>query len=161
MLQKLTRWTERLALDIALHLEGSGESLPELLKEHGVSPLDLQDYNSDPVFIKKVDGFRDDIKNKGLSFKLKARVQAEHLLETSFMLIHNPEVSAAVKADLIKSTVKWAGYEPRGVEDGGGATGGVTITINLGKNASDKREIDITPVLEAEKISADEAIDAI
>jgi hypothetical protein len=134
MLQKLVRWDDRLALEIALHLEGSGDSLGAILKAHSISPPDFLTINEDPVFQQKVTGYRDDIQNKGLSFKLKARVQAEHLLQTSYALIHDPDTSPAVKADLIKSTVKWAGYEPRGTEDGGGATGGVKITINLGNN---------------------------
>lgn len=150
MLQKLTKWTDKLALDIALHLEGSGGTLPDILSDHGLTPFDLQDFNTDPVFTKKVDGFRDDIKNKGLSFKLKARVQAEQLLETSFALIHHPDISPAVKADLIKSTVKWAGLEPRGSEEVSGGTGGVTITINLGSKDEDKRVVDITPVIAGE-----------
>ena len=48
-----------------------------------------------------------------MTFKLKARAQAEELLTTSWTLIHSPEVSPAVKADLIESTVKWGGLEPK------------------------------------------------
>ena len=48
------------------------------------------------------------------------------------MLIHDPGVSAAVKADLIKSTVKWAGLEPKGDIQTDNSAGGVRITINLG-----------------------------
>ena len=150
MAKNLTKWSDKLALDVALHLEGSGSTLPDILSDHGISPFDLQGFNKDPIFTRKVDGFRDDIKNKGLSFKLKARIQAEQLLETSFALIHHPEISPAVKADLIKSTVKWAGLEPRGPEDTSGGTGGVTITINLGSADADKRVIDVTPMVVAE-----------
>ena len=54
------------------------------------------------------------------------------MLTTSWTLIHNPDVSAAVKADLIKSTVKWAGLETKADDGDAGAGGGVKITINLG-----------------------------
>jgi len=49
-----------------------------------------------------------------------------------------------VKADLIKSTVKWAGLEPKdaGPQDQG--TGGVKITINLGSDPRDTRTIEAT-----------------
>jgi hypothetical protein len=50
---------------------------------------------------------------------------------TSWTLIHSPDVSAAVKADLIKSTVKWGGLEPTKEAGAEGSTGGVTIQINL------------------------------
>jgi len=84
------------------------------------------------VFLKQVNSYRDDIKEKGMTFKLKARAQAEELLTTSWTLIHSPEVSPAVKADLIKSTVKWGGLEPKNDTAVEGAGGGVKITINLG-----------------------------
>jgi hypothetical protein len=59
-------------------------------------------------------------------------------------LIHDSAVSPAVKADLIKSTVKWAGLEPKdaGPQDNG--TGGVKITINLGSDPRDARTIEAT-----------------
>jgi hypothetical protein len=67
-----------------------------------------------------------------MTFRLKARAQAEELLTTSWTLIHSNDVSAAVKADLIKSTVKWGGLEPQKDMSGGdGPQGGVSITINL------------------------------
>ena len=67
-----------------------------------------------------------------MTFRLKARAQAEELLTTSWTMIHSPEVSPAVKADLIKSTVKWGGLEPKNDNVVEGANGGVRITINLG-----------------------------
>ena len=104
---KHTKWSNRLAFDIALMLEGSGETLDELKDRHSVNTDDVLVFNKDPVFLKQVNSYRDDIKEKGMTFKLKARAQAEELLTTSWTLIHSPEVSPAVKADLIKSTVKW------------------------------------------------------
>ncbi len=37
-----------------------------------------------------------------------------------------------MKADLIKSTVKWSGLEPKGDVSAENGAGGVRITINLG-----------------------------
>lgn len=127
-----TRWSDRLAMDVALLLEGSGETLPEVLKRHGIGALDILKFNADPVFLRKVAALRSEVRDKGLTFKLKARAQAEELLSTSWLLIHSPEVSAAVKADLIKATVKWGGLEPKEATVEGGPGGGVTISINLG-----------------------------
>lgn len=129
--QELTLWTDRLAFDVALTLEGSGKML-EVLEEHSLNQADLLVFNEDPVFLRRVSDYRDEIRQKGLSFRLKARMQAEELLTTSWTLIHAPDVSPAVKADLIKSTVKWGGLEPKEntTSDLGG---GVRITINLGE----------------------------
>jgi hypothetical protein len=120
--------------------------LQEVITRHRISANDILTYNADPIFLKKVEGYRTEVREKGLTFKLKARAQAEELLTTSWLLIHDAAVSPAVKADLIKSTVKWAGLEPKdaGPQDNG--TGGVKITINLGSDARDARTIEATTV---------------
>ena len=129
---KHTKWSDRFAFDTALMLEGSGETLDEVKDRHNITAEDILVFNKDPIFLKKVTSYRDEIKEKGMTFKLKARAQAEELLTTSWSLIHSPDTSAAVKADLIKSTVKWGGLEPKGDVTTEGAGGGVKITINLG-----------------------------
>ena len=141
-----TKWNDRLAFDVALTLEGSGDTLQEVITRHRISASDILTFNADPIFLKKVEGYRTEVREKGLTFKLKARAQAEELLTTSWLLIHDPAVSPAVKADLIKSTVKWAGLEPKdaGPQDNG--TGGVKITINLGSDPRDARTIEATTV---------------
>jgi hypothetical protein len=125
-------WSDRLAMDIALALEGSGESIAELMRRHNITQTELIAYNKDSMFLKKVDHLREEVKEKGMTFRLKAKAQAEELLTTSWTLIHSADVSAAVKADLIKSTVKWGNLEPQkdATSEGMGG-GGVTIQINL------------------------------
>jgi hypothetical protein len=53
------------------------------------------------------------VKKEGMSFKLKARLQSEALLETSWRLIHAPssEVPPAVKAKLMEATWRMAGFD--------------------------------------------------
>ena len=137
-----TKWSDRLAFDVALMLEGSGETLQEVLLRHKIAGIDLLGFNKDPVFLKKVEHYQSEVREKGLTFKLKARAQAEELLTTSYLLIHDPAVSPAVKADLIKSTVKWAGLEPKNTEVSDGAGGGVRITINLGGQTHEAQVIE-------------------
>lgn len=139
-----TKWNDRLAFDVALTLEGSGESLDEIIARHSITADEILVFNADPIFLKTVGRYRDEVREKGLTFRLKARAQAEELLTTSYLLIHDPAVSPAVKADLIKSTVKWAGLEPKGDVATEG-TGGVKITINLGPSPSDARVIEVAP----------------
>jgi hypothetical protein len=146
MIAEHTRWSNRLAFDIALRLEGSGEEVDEILERHQIKTQDLLSFNKDPVFLRQVEIYRGEIHDKGILFKTKARMQAEDLLTTSWCLIHNPDVSAAVKADLIKSTVKWAGLEPKNDVSDGGPAGGVRITINLGgQELGDARFVDVSP----------------
>ena len=139
----LTRWSDRLAFDVALTLEGSGETLQEIMARHHIGANEILVFNSDPVFLKKVEQYRTEIRDKGMTFRLKARAQAEELLTTSWLLIHDPLVSPAVKADLIKSTVKWGGLEPKGNETTTDAGGGVSITINLGNDNKQPRVINV------------------
>lgn len=146
---KHTKWNDRLAFDVALTLEGSGETLQEVMARHNISANDILTFNADPVFLKKVEGYRNEVRDKGLTFKLKARAQAEELLTTSWLLIHDPAVSPAVKADLIKSTVKWAGLEPKDAGPQENTSGGVKITINLGSDPRDARTIE-APTYEVE-----------
>jgi hypothetical protein len=138
----LTRWSDRLAFDVALTLEGSGETLQEIMARHHIGPNEILVFNSDPVFLKKVEQYRTEIRDKGMTFRLKARAQAEELLTTSWLLIHDPLVSPAVKADLIKSTVKWANLEPKGNETTTEGSG-VSITINLGNDNKQPRVINV------------------
>jgi len=132
-----SRWTDRFAFDLALLLEGSGEKVDELLDRHEYDASDLLIFKQDGTFLKKVDAYREEVRTKGLTFKVKARAQAEELLKTSWTLIHDPVVSPAVKADLIKSTVKWAGLDTSSPADGQNASGGVSITINMGGQTLD------------------------
>lgn len=143
-----TKWNDRLAFDVALTLEGSGESVQEIMGRHNITAAQLLVFKSDPVFLKKIEHYRGQIRDHGLTFKLKARAQAEELLTTSWLLIHDAAVSPAVKADLIKSTVKWAGLEPKLDGNATPDGGGVRITINLGTKPDDAR------VIEAEDATA-------
>lgn len=149
-----TKWNDRLAFDMALTLENSGETLQEVMARHHLTADQILVFRGDPVFLKKVEHYRAEIRDKGLTFKLKARAQAEELLTTSWLLIHDPAVSPAVKADLIKSTVKWAGLEPKNEVTTDGS-GGVKITINLGPDPRDARTIE---AMEVPAVEADDAV---
>ena len=150
----LTKWSDRLAFDVALTLEGSGESLQEVIARHKIAPLDILEFNKDPVFLKKVEHYQTEVREKGMTFRLKARAQAEELLTTSYMMIHDPGVSPAVKADLIKSTVKWAGLEPKDTPQTEGGTGGVRITINLGGTNHEMQVIEAADTSEVMDVTA-------
>lgn len=129
--QYTAQWSSRLALDSAMVLELDG-NIQEVLDRYNISATDYAKLAKSKAFVAQVDAYRKEIKAKGVPFRMKARAQAEELLSTSWCLIHHPEVSPAVKADLIKSTVKWAGLEPKDSVEPVGGNGGVAITINLG-----------------------------
>lgn len=127
------KWDDRFALDLAMNLEGSGDDLPTLLQEYRITTDELVEFTQDPLFDRRVQEFRVQLREKGLTFRLKAKAQAELLLETSYDLIHQQDVSPAVKADLIKWTAKMAGFDVQ--EKNNGADNGVTINIHMGDPA--------------------------
>lgn len=139
------KWDNKLAFDLALRLEGSGEEIDAILKRHNTDALQMAAISEDPVFQKQLEVYRTEIRTNGITFKMKARSQAEELLYTSWSLIHSEEVSPAVKADLIKSTVRWAGLDSK---DNVGETGGgsVKITINLGDTSVETKLVEAEPI---------------
>jgi hypothetical protein len=58
-----------------------------------------------------LDEHNDSLKVEGWSFRKKAQAQAEAYLDLVFGLVNSNTTPVQVKADLIKSTVKWAGLE--------------------------------------------------
>jgi len=81
-------------------------------------------------FRKEVREAKEALAEEGMSFKLKAGLQAEELLKTSWQMIHNASLPATVRADLLKFTVRAAGLD--GSKDqAANATAGVAMQINI------------------------------
>lgn len=129
-------WDDRFVQDLAMTLIGSGSKMPDLLREYDLTEDELREFALDPLFEQRVEYWRNQMKNEGFTFRLKAKAQAEELLDTSWQVIHDQDVSPAVKADLIKWTAKMAGYEP--TKDLTTDGGGVKINIIMGDVVADK-----------------------
>lgn len=102
----------------------------EICKAYGISQDEFKGLILNPVFAKAYQDAVEMLQIEGMSFKLRARMQAEDLLGTSFGMIKNVLTSDAVRADLIKSTVRWAGYDAKAAEVNSGPA--FNIQINLG-----------------------------
>lgn len=103
------KWTSRMAFDLALLLEGVGSDVErrDLLlgwcEEYGVGGVEgLGGLMGDVVFCEEVERYRGEVRDGGLSFRVKARVQAEGYLGVVHRMVNDEGVSAAVRADLIK-----------------------------------------------------------
>lgn len=123
-----------LPVELALH----EQPVKEICESYGITRDEWLVLRESPLLIQAVQDAVDMLKIEGMSFKLKARLQAEELLKSSWKLIHDATtgvgaVPAAVKADLIKFTIRAAGLDASGVRgDGSSPTGGVTaLQINL------------------------------
>ena len=82
-------------------------------ESYGIDQAEWDRLRFDPVFIDDVKYWMDELKKEGMSFKIKARLQSEELLKTTWNMIHDitGTVPPAVKADLAKFTIRAAGLD--------------------------------------------------
>jgi hypothetical protein len=141
----------RIAYAIALGLD----SPSAVITKYGLTLEQGKELMALPGFIATVKKYKDEVATQGVSFRLKAKIQAEDLLTHSYILATDPEVPAAVRADLIKWTAKMAGLEPseKG-EKGGGVGSGFALHITFAGGAPQPavvqggHVIDVTPTKE-------------
>lgn len=109
-------------------------SVKDICAAYDISREDWEVLRNDPVFKADLASAVEMVRKEGMSFKLKARLQAEELLKTSWKMIHAPsdEVPPSVKADLLKFTVRCAGLEADAKASAGGNQNNLQININLG-----------------------------
>ncbi len=121
-------WPATLPIELALKTAS-----PQELKVHySYSDEDWDALRLNPTFLAEVTSAIDLVKQEGMSFRLKARLQSEALLETQWRLIHGPnsEVPAAVKQRGIETMFRVAGFDNK--EAAGAGTGNqLAIQINF------------------------------
>lgn len=122
-------WPHTLIVELALKTA----SPQELKAEYNFTDDEWDGLRLNPAFIGELAAMCELIQKDGMSFKQKARLQAEAMLETNWRLVHGPssEVPAAVKARLIETTFRIAGYDNKEAAGQGGNTQ-LAIQINLG-----------------------------
>jgi hypothetical protein len=107
----------------------------DICEAYDLNREDWEALRHDPLFIIAVAEAKKALSKEGMSFKMKARLQSEELLKTSWTMIHasSDEVPPNVKADLIKFTIRAAGLD--GSKDqvaNAVASNALQININLG-----------------------------
>jgi hypothetical protein len=101
-------WPPTLPVEIALRQQ----SPRAICEAYGIDQLEWDRLRHDPLFVDDVKHWIEELRKDGMSFKAKARLQAEELLQTSWNMIHkDPSIPHAVKADLIKFTIRAAGLD--------------------------------------------------
>ena len=109
-------------------------SIEEICRAYNISEERWAILQKDDGFRAEVKKYFDELKTTGVSFKHKARLQADALLTTAWDMIHDPDdesVPANVRADLIKAIVRWGDLEPP-KEQVQGPGNAFQININLG-----------------------------
>lgn len=108
-------------------------SISKICEAYGISREEWEELRLHPAFIKDVSAAHAELKKDGMSFRMKARLQSEELLKTSWRMIHasSDEVPPSVKADLLKFTIRAAGLEVDSKATAQAANN-LQININLG-----------------------------
>lgn len=107
----------------------------DICEAYDLTREDWEKLKTNPAFVQEVATWRDNLKKDGgLSFKMKARLQSEELLKTSWRMIHDRsgDIAPSVQADLIKFTIRAAGLDGSKEPAGAGQQNALQININLG-----------------------------
>lgn len=121
-----------LPVELAMRAVGTLDlTVQQICEAHQVTRETLGHLVVHPVFVKSYQEAIEMLKVDGMSFKTKAKMQAEDYLGTAFAMVKNPNISDAVRARLIECTVRWAGLDAKAVDVAGGGNA-FNIQINLG-----------------------------
>ncbi len=127
-------WPTTFPVEIAMRVA----PIQEICQAHNISRDEWEKLRVDPGFVNTLAGYVKMLReDQGAGFKLKARLQSEELLTTSWEIIHGVDTPPAVKADLIKHTIRFAGLdasiEQKAIAQGGGSNANnFQINIVLG-----------------------------
>lgn len=121
---EIEAWPRNLPIEIALQTG----PIDKLVEAYKISPDEWAVLSTNPDFQAEVEAQREALKTEGMSFKMKARLQAEEMLRTSWQMVHNPDTPAPQRVDLIKTTFRVAGYDNKEGTNIGNAVG---LSINL------------------------------
>ena len=119
-------WHPRLTFDIAMK-----EDQQILCDRYSLRLEDLEALYYIAAFRREIADHQKLIREEGVTFRQKAKVQAEMYLEVLDDIVNNADVSAATRLDAIKSVVKWGDLEPKVDKAAQSAMPQFNIQINL------------------------------
>ena len=125
----LLGWPATLPIEVAMRVG----STKEICEAYQIDRAEWDVLCADPRFRNEVQAAKDRLKEEGVSFRMKAQLQSEELLEQSWRMIHDANLPASVRADLLKFTVRVAGLEPKDTK--GSAGDFVPLQINIQLNS--------------------------
>ncbi|MDE2584093.1 MAG: hypothetical protein KGN39_01750 [Betaproteobacteria bacterium] len=112
--------------------------ITEICEAYGITSEEWNLIRHEELFLSDLAAALECVKKEGMSFKVKARLQAEELLKTSWRTIHDPETPPTVKSALIQATIRWAGYDTPAQAQVATGTG-FAININFSGQAPQPR----------------------
>lgn len=101
-------WHPKLPFDIAM-----GLSAETVCIAYEITQEELNRLFHTQAFRRDVSKHEQEIRENGISFRSKAKIQAEMYLEELHELILDAQTPASIRLNAIQSIVKWAGLEPK------------------------------------------------
>jgi len=115
----------RVAYELALGVD----SADEIFSRYNISADEAVELLGNEPFIRAIKEFKTQVQESGITFKLKAKIQAEDLLTHSYQIATDPDMPPAVRADMIKWTANVAELGPK--KDSAGGSGGAALTLAI------------------------------
>lgn len=123
-------YPQNFCMELALGLEDE----EVLCIRYDLTPYEYECLKENHAFQKDLASWRSRMAEDGLSFKLKARVQAESYLQEIDSIITSIDTSAETKLNAITRCVEWAGLGPKQQD---GKNSGTSVTINITRFSED------------------------
>jgi len=122
---KTSPWDPRLVVDLALEID----DIPAILERYDLTEDALNTLSEVPAFRRELAMTMREVREDGLSFASKARVQAETYLEELDRMVYAPDTPAGVRLDCIKSVVTWGRLLPQ--EEKKDSTNATQVIVNI------------------------------
>lgn len=117
--------------ELALRQHGA-KTAQIVCEAYGIGIDEWRQLCADPLFRDAVQMASDELKKDGMTFRLKARLQAEEMLKTRWRLVHDPKTPPETAARMIRDTIREAGYdESKSQAAAGAAAIGTALQINI------------------------------
>ena len=120
------QWDPRFLLDLAVGVD----ALPDILDRYGFTEDSFDTLSRSRIFRKELAQTIRDVRENGVSFTQKARIQAESYLEVIDQLVYDFNTPASTRLESIRSMVKWGRLEPKEDKESAG-TNAQQININI------------------------------
>lgn len=113
------QWSRDIAMDVALKVDPD-----DIMAAHDLQYHEYAAILKDPQFVHLVDALKAEMNESGVTFKFKAQMMADALVDDAFKLATDATVDPRVRTRNIENMVRWAGYDAKAatVEAGSGFT---------------------------------------
>lgn len=127
----------------------------DLAAEYGFTPNQWNELKEYKPFIKAVDDKKSELQLTGYTFRMKAHVLAEELLDKLGVHAHKEDASFHTTLECVKFASRAAGIDAPVREEDGKSGNTINITIDLGSGDKIYVEQKLVPVVQQEKIIED------